>query len=453
MNIAFIAMSGIRLQNSALVQLGLTLPGFLERGRTIASLPSLSLLTLAALTPERHEVHYIEIADLRKDGDPPVDFDLVAISTYSAQAGEAYELADYYRRHGVPVVLGGLHVTACPEEAAAHCDAVAVGEGEPLWPRILADAERHRLQPVYRLADPRGYNLADAPIPRFDLLDPDRYNRLTVQTTRGCPFRCDFCASSVLLTQRYKIKPPEKVLAEIRAIRAVWDRPFIEFADDNSFASKAAARRLMAALADEGIRWFTEVDVSVGADEDLVALMRAAGCRQVLIGLESPRPQSLDGIELKRNWKATQLGRYPDAIARLQSHGIRVVGCFVLGLDGDTPEVFDEVYEYAAAIGLSDVQVTVLTPFPGTPLYARLAAAGRILRRDAWDQCTLFDVNFVPKQMSVQQLEEGFYRLVERLYTAEATRARKHAFKEGLRRSATFRPHRLEKLVPHGSAD
>lgn len=449
MRIALIAMSGIRLQNSALAKLGLTLPGFLERGKTIASLPSLSLLTLAALTPERHDVQYLEIADVRKAGVPPLDYDLVAISTYSAQVNEAYEVADYYRRNRIPVIMGGLHVTAVPEEAAQHCDAVVVGEGEPLWSHVLADVERGQLKKSYRLDDGHGYDLAEAPIPRYDLLDYDKYNRLTVQTTRGCPYRCSFCGSSVLLTDRYKVKPAEKVIAEIRAIRGLWDRPFIEFADDNSFANKKAARRLMTALADEHVRWFAEVDISVAEDEELIALMRAAGCRQVLIGLESPRRQSLEGLELKRNWKAAQLDKHADAVARLQSYGIRVVGCFVLGLDGDTPDVFEQVHDYAQAIRLSDVQVTVLTPFPGTPLYRRLDAEGRLLRKNAWDLCTLFDVNFVPKRMTVQQLERGFYDLVARLYTHDATRARKHVFKQGLKESPNFRSHRSDNLLPH----
>jgi radical SAM superfamily enzyme YgiQ (UPF0313 family) len=207
MRIGMIAMSGVRAHNQELTELGLTLPGFVERNKTIASLPSLGLLTLAALTPDRHEVEYLEIADVKEGGPAPLDFDLVAISTYSAQIFEAYELADYYRAHGIRVVMGGLHVTACPEEAKAHSTSVVVGEGEPLWPLVVEDLERGALKPYYRNGGEGGYKLGESPIPRFDLLDPEKYNRLTVQTTRGCPYRCEFCASSVLLTPHYAVKP------------------------------------------------------------------------------------------------------------------------------------------------------------------------------------------------------------------------------------------------------
>ncbi|HSG46241.1 MAG TPA: cobalamin-dependent protein, partial [Longimicrobiales bacterium] len=303
MKIQFLAMSGVRVENPDLLALGLTLPGFVERSEVIASLPSLSLLTLAALTSERHEVEYVEVADAAEGERVDLECDLVAISSLSAQIREAYAIADRYRAAGVTVVMGGLHVTACPEEALLHCDAVVVGEGERMWPRLLEDFERGALRRWYRDGDPAGFDLADSPIPRYDLLDPSRYNRLTVQTSRGCPHRCEFCASSILLTDRYKVKPPERVLGEVHAIKEVWDRPFIEFADDNSFIDRTAARRLLEPLAAEGLRWFTELDISVGDDSDLLGLMRDAGCRQVLVGLESPRADSLDGIELQSNWK------------------------------------------------------------------------------------------------------------------------------------------------------
>ena len=367
MKIGLIAMSGVRAHNEELTRLGLTLPGFVERNKTIASLPSLSLLTLAALTPEHQEVEYLEIADVKETGDPPLDFDLVALSTYSAQIFEAYDIADYYRAHGVPVVMGGLHVTACPQEAKEHCSSVVLGEGEPHWDQLLKDFERGSLQPFYGNGGNGGFDLAQAPIPRFDLLDPEKYNRLTVQTTRGCPFRCEFCASSVLLTTGFKVKPAERVMAEIRAVKEIWERPLIEFADDNSFVNKRASRELMRQLAEENVRWFSETDLSIARDQELLQLMRDSGCRQVLIGLESPRAESLDGVELKANWKARQRDRYLEAIRRIQDHGVTVNGCFILGLDGDTPSVFHEVDSFVAQSGLYEVQVTLLTPFPGTP--------------------------------------------------------------------------------------
>lgn len=433
MKIGFIAMSGIRAQNEELLRLGLTLPGFVERSKVIASMPSLSLLTLAGLTPGRFEVEYREILDLKHAGALPEDYDLVAITSLSAQIFEAYAVADFYRGRGIPVVMGGLHVTSLPDEALEHCTSVVVGEGEPVWPQLLDDFERGALKRVYEQSPRGGFDLRRSPMPRFDLLDPEKYNRITVQTSRGCPHHCEFCASSILLTSSYKLKPVDRVMAEIQAIKRIWPHPFIEFADDNSFVHREHYKRLLRALAPERLRWFTEGDIRVAEDPELLALMRDAGCQQILVGLESPRRASLDGVETKANWKARQQDRYKEAIGRIQAHGITVNGCFILGLDGDTPEVFDEVLQFVRDSGLYEVQVTFLTAFPGTPLYQRLKAEGRILRDRAWDLCTLFDINIRPRDMSIAQLQQGFLGLVKKLYSGEETSARRRGYRQRLR--------------------
>ncbi len=436
MRIAFVAMSGVRACDAELLRLGLTLPGFVERSRQIASLPSLGLLTLAGLTHAHHDVRYHEVRDLdeAQSSEGLYDaVDLVAISTFTAQARESYVIADRFRAAGVPVVMGGLHVTTRPDEALQHADAVVVGEGEPVWPDVLADAEAGRLRRRY---DGRGreWDLAAAPMPRYDLLDMDRYNRITVQTTRGCPWCCEFCASSILLTSRYKHKPVERVLAEIDRICELWPRPFIEFADDNSFVNRDYWCRLLPELAKRETRWFTETDVRVGDDDELLSLMRAAGCKQVLLGLEAPTARGVRGLELKTDFKRRSAPRVPAAVANIQRHGIRVNGCFILGLDGQTPTIFDEVADYAESLNLFDVQITLQTPFPGTPLYDRLAAAGRLLEPDAWHRCTLFDLTYEPDPMSAEQLVGGFHRLARRLYGREATARRRAAFRAAARR-------------------
>jgi radical SAM superfamily enzyme YgiQ (UPF0313 family) len=439
MKIGFIAMSGVRAHNEQLTKLGLTLPGFVDRNRIIASLPSLGLLTLAGLTPKKFEVEYHEIADLKTLPELPTHFDLVAISTFTAQLKEAYAVADYYRAHDVAVVMGGITVSSLPEEAREHCTSVVIGEGEPLWPEVLRDPENGCLKPFYAQSPPGQFDLRNAPMPRFDLLDPEKYNRITVQTSRGCPHQCEFCASSILLTPRYKVKPVEKVIAEIREIKKIWARPFIEFADDNSFVHREHYKQLLRALARENVRWFTEADVRVAEDEELLGLM---------IGLESPSGTSLNGLELKNNWKARQQEFYKSAIEKIQSYGITVNGCFILGLDTHTPEVFDNVFHFVRESALYEVQVTFLTPFPGTPLYRRLRQEGRILQDKAWELCTLFDINFQPKNMSVAELQSGFLDLVKRLYSTEETAERRAKFKRMLRTSPNFGPraHR-EKLL------
>jgi radical SAM superfamily enzyme YgiQ (UPF0313 family) len=448
MRIGFIAMSGVRAHNEELTRLGLTLPGFVNRNKIIASMPSLGLLTLAGLTPRTHEVRYLEIADLKMAGDLPDDFDLVAISSFSAQIYEAYAVADWYRAQNIPVVMGGLHVTSVPNEAKEHCTSVIIGEGEPLWQQVVRDAENDALQPFYAQERRGSFDLREAPMPRFDLLDPAKYNRITVQTSRGCPHKCDFCASSILLTSKYKLKPVEKVIAEIHEIKNIWPKPFIEFADDNSFVHRPHYKALLRELAKENLRWFTETDVNVAQDDELLGLMRDSGCQQILIGLESPRRASLNGVELNSNWKARQQEHYKEAIARIQSYGITVNGCFILGLDGDTPETFDHVLGFVRDSGLYEVQVTFLTAFPETPLYRRLKAEGRIIRDKAWELCTLFDINFEPQGMSRAELQSGFLGLVKTLYSDEETHQRRSGFTRRLRSSPNFgrRAVRLPKM-------
>lgn len=427
MKLGLIAMSGVRCQNQELLAMGLTLPGFVERSQVIASLPSLGLLTLAGLTPPEIDVGYLEVPDLDAVGTLPGDFDVVAISSFSAMIKDAYALADRYRAAGVTVILGGLHVTARPDEAAAHADAVVIGEGEPSWPLVCRDLLANQLQPRY---DSRGspFDLRDAPMPRFELLDPSLYNRLTVQTQRGCPYNCDFCGASIRLDQRFKVKPVAKVIDEIHRLKDIWPHPFLEFADDNTFADKKRGRELVRALIPEGLRWFTETDVSIARDPELLALMKDSGCAQILIGLESPRARELEGVERKANWKHQQSDSYRRAIETIQDAGITVNGCFVLGLDQQDTTSFDAVFEFVRDTGLYECQITVMTAFPNAPLYTRLASEGRLLDPGAWESCTLFDVNYQPAGMSVAELESGFRDLARRIYDSDFIEDRRRRF-------------------------
>jgi radical SAM superfamily enzyme YgiQ (UPF0313 family) len=423
-HIAFVAMSGIRVCDEALLELGLTLPGFVERSKAIASLPSLGLLTLIGMTPEaRFERSYIEVPSLAELHDLPGPFDLVAISGLTARMPDAYALAARFRAAGTKVVMGGLHVTALPDEAARHADAIVIGEGESVWPELLDDFARDALKPVYD-ARRRPFDLADAPMPAFELLDMSRYNRITVQTSRGCPLKCSFCASSILLTPKYKQKPAAKVLAEVDRIRELWRKPFLELADDNSFVNKRYWRALLPELAKRRVRWFTETDLSVADDEALLALLAEAGCVEVLIGLESATADALTEID-RTGWKRKRFERARDNVHRIQSHGIRVNGCFIVGLDAHDERVFDDVFEFARDTRLFDVQITLPTPFPGTPMYRDLAAAGRLTHPTDWKRYTLYDLTFRPLQMTGPQLVEGFHNLSKRLYGDEFTRWRR----------------------------
>lgn len=465
MKIGLIAIAGVKIQTRKFVDLGITLPQFINRGQVVAQLPSLALLTLAGVTPGGVEVEYIEVDDVEAFArDPRLDFDLVALSTYTARAFDAYLVSDACRALGVPVVFGGLHATVLPEEVAQHADAVIIGEAETTWPQVVRDFQqggRPSLKKFYREAKPGSYDLAEAPMPRFDLLASDPrsgvasppdtaqsgelrrlgpYNRITIQTTRGCPWDCDFCAASKLYGPRYRIKPVEKVLAEIDMVRSLWRRPFIEFADDNTFVNKAWSKRLLRELAGRDVRYFTETDVSLADDDELLDLLYPSGCRQVLIGFESPRRASLEGLD-RVNWKAGRCGHYLEAIEKIQSRGVSVCGCFIVGLDSDTTETFAELIEFIDCSRLLEVQVTILTPFPGTRLYQRFLDEGRLLYPGAWDRCTLFDLNFRPRHMTVDQLEEGVMGLWRHCWNSQALADRKAHYRN-LLRARGMRPGR-----------
>jgi radical SAM superfamily enzyme YgiQ (UPF0313 family) len=236
-----------------------------------------------------------------------------------------------------------------------------------------------------------------------------------------------------MIANRYKQKPAHKVLAEVDAIKEIWRHPFIELADDNSFVNRDYWHALLPDLRKRHVRWFAETDLSVADDPQLLAKMYNAGCAQVLIGLESPNGVGMDGMELNANYKWKTFGKQKEAVKLIQAQGIRVIGCFVLGLDGHGPDIGERVLEYAHELELFDVQITVQTAFPGTPLYARYKSEERLIEPDNWNKFTLFDVNFQPSDMTAIELRNVLRDLGERLYSTELTQARRRRFRDNLR--------------------
>ncbi len=216
-------------------------------------------------------------------------------------------------------------------------------------------------------------------------------------------------------------------MAEIAAVEERWPSPFLEFADDNTFVNREWSKDLLRALADKNLRWFTECDISVAEDPELLELLAAAGCQQVLIGLESPNSDDLSSLD-SANFKRSHVDQYRTAIKAIQSRGVAVNGCFVLGLDNHLPTIFKKVRDFILTSGLLEAQVTLLTPFPGTVLYHQLREEGRLLEDKPWSLCTLFDVTYQPAAMSVAELEEGLRWLISEIYTDEVYDRRRRQY-------------------------
>jgi radical SAM superfamily enzyme YgiQ (UPF0313 family) len=437
-HVSFVSMSGFRVREAELAELGMSLPGLNGRAKEIAALPPLGLLTLAGRTPDTwtaslHEAHAVS-DDLvqRIATERPT---IVAISALTASITEAYSLAGALRAEGIPVVLGGLHVTACPNEAVGHADAIVVGDGEPVWPHLLADAERGSIEPVYRSAEP--FNLADAPLPRFDLLGKSDRPRYTLQASRGCPFACDFCAASRLLGP-FRTKPADRIKAEIAAIKALDAQPFIELADDNTFARGGPHDDMLDAFASSGVRWFTEADWRVGENPQVLSRLAESGCVQVLVGLES-LVHDHRGMGAKR----TSLARMMDAVDAIQQTGVAVIGCCIVGSDGETPESIDRLRRFLDEGPCADAQITLQTPFPGTALRRRLEAEGRLLAGRDWSYHTLFDVTYQPDRMSVDELADGFRQLLKDAFGPEPARRRKQIRRDTWARNPSLKRGRF----------
>jgi len=434
-HVALVAFTGLRTRDAELAAVGARLPGLRARAAAIGQLPALGLLTVAGLTPADWTVSYHEF-DPRAGGQDALlaavaGATLVAVSALTASIADAYTFADAVRAAGGRVALGGLHVTACPEEAQAHADAVVVGEGEPVWAELLRDAAANTLQPRYAASTP--FDLADAPAPRFDLLGTAARPRFTIQTQRGCPLACEFCGASRLLG-RFREKPAPLVARDLAALARATPHQFVELADDNTFAGSRDRGALLAVLRASGVRWFTEADWRVGTDPSLVRALAGAGCVQVLVGLEA-----LDHRHPGMGPKSAPWEEMMDAVAAIQAHGVAVIGCVLVGHDGETPDSVARLVDALDAAPLADVQLTLPTPFPGTPLRARLATAGRLLPDRDWSHHTLFDVCYQPSAMTVEELETAFRGALRRLFAPDAARRRARIRRAIWRRAARER--------------
>ncbi len=366
--------------------------------------PPLILPLLAGLTPPDVDVRLIDENVERVDPDTPADW--VAITCMTASAPRAYAVADAFRERGVPVVMGGIHPTVLPDEAGAHADAVVIGEAEPVWSQVLADLAANRLQPRYR--HPEYADLAGLPRPRRELLRVARYlTTNVVQTARGCPNACAFCTVSTVSGRKYRFRPVDEVVEEVRPLGG-----WVGFVDDNITGSAPRAKRLFEALIPLKLRWVGQADLNVAKDPELLSLAARSGCQALFIGLESLSQENLRAAGKSPNI-GTDMG---EAIRKIHRAGIEIIGSFVLGLDGDDRDVFARTAEFAERHKLAAAQFSVLTPFPGTKSREQLEQEGRILEHD-WSRYTMSNVVFRPLQMTDLELRRGQRYAYRRFYS------------------------------------
>lgn len=385
-------------------------PGW-PRGRLWGELgfkfPSLSLAALAAVTPEPWDValcdENIEPLDLNSDAD------LVAITAMTPQAPQAYRIAAAFRARGKRVVMGGFHASNLPEEALLHVDAVVVGEGEVVWPQLLADLERGELQRIYRAAT--ALAMEAIPVARRELFQGKRYLFTnTLQTTRGCPFDCEFCSVTAFYGRRYRKRPVDSVLAELELLRR--RNSFAFFVDDNLVADRTYALSLFAGMKGMGFKWLSHAPIDFAHDREFLRAAGEAGCVGMFVGFESLNQDALAAMG-----KVTNTARsYLEDAQAFRDNGIGILGSFVLGCDNDTPAVFEGLLRFCEEARLEAAIFPILTPYPGTEVRRRLEAEGRIISSD-WQDYDMEHVTFLPRGMSVDELQQGYDWLNRSFYS------------------------------------
>jgi len=361
---------------------------------------------LAAYVPERdYEITLVDEYCQRIPFRRP--FDLVALTVNTPNAPHCYEIARRFRQRGAKVVMGGPHVTLLPGEARKHCDYLLTGESEKSWPQFLADFAAGTPKETYHSDAPP--SLERLPAPRWDLLHRSHIMKGAVFATRGCPYNCRYCNLKQIYHNCFRTRPIREVVGEIRGMKS----RFFVFWDDNLFADREYAKDLLRELAPLRLKWAAQVTLRDCADDELLALAKAAGCLYLFIGLESFSEQSLGDAGKRMN----RIADYKPVIERLHSRGIMVQAGIIFGFDSDTPAVFDDTLAACEALGIDGATVSILTPFPKTPVYEQFLSQGRLLTGDWSRYNSKTDVAFRPKNMTPEELFDGYTRFRRRFYS------------------------------------
>jgi radical SAM superfamily enzyme YgiQ (UPF0313 family) len=354
-------------------------------------IPQLALFILQGLTPKRHKVKIVEEEYMVLN--PDEECDVVGISCMTSNANRGYRIADMFLSKGKTVILGGIHPSLMPEEALSHASAVVIGEAEGVWEQILEDIENNALRRKYHVPEPD----LDRYVPKdFSSLPAKRfYNLIPLQTSRGCPYDCDFCCVSNIFGKKIKHIPVKNVLRDIEESGA---RNFI-FLDDNIVGNQKYAMELFQALIPLKIRWVGQSSISFANDASLMKLARDSGCRGLFIGMESVVQDNYHKYKKLKSLEDTRQG-----LQKILRMGIVIQASVIFGLEEDTPETFRQTVRFLIRNRLSIASINVLTPYPGTRVYERLKKEGRLLHEN-WEFYDHHTVVFQPRNMSPLELQ------------------------------------------------
>ena len=355
----------------------------------------LTIAALKAVTPAEVETEFFDDRLERVDYDTPTDLVVITVETYTA--ARAYQIAGRFRERGVKVVMGGYHPTLLPQEAMEHADAVVVGNADDIWPKVISDAANNRLQRKYSGVCTGTFAMPDRSIYRHK-----RYLPITLlETGRGCPHRCEFCAISSYYRSSYRSRNIRNIVAEIEQAR----RHYLFFVDDNIVAEPRFARELFEAITPLKIRWTSQGTLTMARDRQLLRLMKRSGCDAILIGFESLDGHNLE--QMNKGW-SLKLGEVGELVQTIHDEGISIYATFVFGFDYDTPDSFQRALEFSLKQNFFMAAFNHLLPFPGTPLHERLKKEGRLLKDQWWlsSGYRYGDIPYQPKNMTPEELSE-----------------------------------------------
>lgn len=370
-----------------------------------------SLPLIAALTPTGHNIKIVDEAfapDI-----PDEDVDLVGITVMTHLASRAYQIAKTYRQHGAKVVLGGIHPTVLPDEAIHHADTIVLGEAEEIWPTLVKDASLGKLKKIYQST--KLTDLSLLPIPRRNLypsLKSRNYSPTCVgiETSRGCPFDCEFCSINLIAGKKYRSRPILEIVAEIESIQS----PYLFFVDDSLALNPIKAKKLFTEMAPFKKQWIGEGTATIAHDLELLRLMKNSGCKGLLIGFESVDKNVQKSMD-KTN--ILQIS-YSEVIRRFHDEGIPIYGSFVFGFDYETKEVFNRTLDFIMSLRMDGASLRILCPYPGTRFYKRLLRENRLIEPKWWlkgyaDGMLLFR----PKQMTPDTFIKSLNLMIKQFYS------------------------------------